>query len=776
MPEQKKPPAENRKRARIFEEKLSPSQRARLLKELDHWTGESTTEAMQESLAWRCGQSSRRYQGREASADVERATTYPNEPTKSKYVDKLQSNITDAMYAIISDALDSGTNLIECVPKKPGQEEQARLAQIALKQIILGSPHNREVIKDFLKNGIMFPISVASVRLFARPKKKKNYENLSSIQVALIQQNKYVSIVDMVVEQGHPTEEYPDGKRYVLQTEEEVDDEIVIETIPAEELLFPSATETLNQSSQRGPTYIGWKQSMRLEQAIRLYPHQANLILRHAKDLGFKIDTGPYAQPLGEESQQDDALTTNEGYVERHASDSIESGYYGEGKEIIIRTEYIWFHLTDKITKLLNVVRVGEKGLIHVCEVDSNSMAHWCSFKIPNRAIGLSIDDKVGQLTDILTGMKRNFMYVSAAQFFPKIVFNKSALAPADVATAFRSNAPGATQPVLGDPNKAFTVIPVDPNLAGSTWQMASIIAEGAANDVGLSGAVSGGLSDQGPGRSGAGMKLAQTRGLVNFKPIANNFGGGLEMLLRHCLRLMIDKGGAPISVRTEEGFVELDPSTLDADMDIRIRLGEALQEKAERLQNLYSLYGVVKDIISSPYLPIFMGAKELINVVRRLVEAHDDRWVDEFVKPYTEESEEMLQQILQAAAEQQEDNSDKVKLAVAQLNADTELKKAEMAREGESEQIAANYEGVLRKIAMEYRAKVLKLAADTENEELKLWVEKHLSEAELEVQLQIERLRLSAAQARGSGTASKTPGTPPSSGKAKTRLGGDRA
>jgi len=677
----------------------------------------------------------------------------PKGKGRSEFVEQHSSSVIEAAFAFLDKMVTETTNPFRVLPSQVGKEEQAREAAMVLKHIILDDADARRSVGAFLKAGLIESFATAQVVLYQPEPRVEYYQNMTNLAFEMIEADENLDVEAYSETPADETERarYPNGFKYDLRVRVRSSMEPRIEPVPIWEMILPTDASTISQQGSGGPGYVARARTMQLQQVIQMHPEHKERILAVARE---KKIIGPDAQPgLGHDSEY--GGRSSAAFYELYE----EAGYSVQSRDlrraITVFEEYIWHDLDDDGgDRLLKVVRLEDKHILHVCEVSDNQFACWSTYSVPHRVVGMSLEQRVGPYNEMMTAVWRFYIYSLFFSLIPAWVVNTNLVSERDRAKFFRNLRPGSRLEVSGLPSEALQAAPTNNSqeVINQAAQQIRMLGQHSRESIGLDLAQLA-AGDEGTGRSAAGLALAQSRGAVNFEQIGGQFALALARLGNTMLRVLVENSDRPIVVRTEGGPRSIDPSSWDRDMRVVVRLAGSEANRSQRIQDLMQVAAIVEKAGQLPYAQLLFGPTEMHNILRETMAAFSGDYPDMFLKVLPPDAEEMAAQMAEAAGKDPKveaalekarlDNETKMR----QIQADFEAKAAD--READREQWQAELSSAEQQAMLEYIADLKRLAAETELGQSKLLIEQIIAFVEAQVKMTVARMKPERPDAR---------------------------
>lgn len=274
----------------------------------------------------------------------------------------------------------------------------------------------------------------------------------------------------------------------------------------------------------------------------------------------------------------------------------------------------------DGIAEQRRVIRVDNEILFNE-EVDDNPFALVCPVPMPHKVYGQSLADQTRDLQRISSVIWRQTLDNLYNSNNPKIEV------PAAAATA-----DGATYDDLQDPNPGGLVRTqqggllnplVVPFVADKSFSMLQYIEQQQESRTGISRAGQG-LDSEALRTSGqmTATEIAQIAEGKNTRVelIARIFAEtGVKRLFKQILKLLIKHQPRARMIRLRNQWVQIDPRSWNADMDLAVTVGLGVGSKAEQIGRADSVLQTMAEVAQSPFASLVNEEKAYHAVSRKL-------------------------------------------------------------------------------------------------------------------------------------------------------------
>ena len=260
---------------------------------------------------------------------------------------------------------------------------------------------------------------------------------------------------------------------------------------------------------------------------------------------------------------------------------------------------------------------------------------------------------------------------------------------------------------------------------------------------------------------------MLEQKGIAKVELMARTVAECLKPVFEGLLKLTIQHVDKPEMIRLRDKYVEIDPRSWNADMDVNITTGLGSGSRERDMMVMQNILSIQERVITqmgenNPYVT----PKNMVNALRKSVQAAGMPNPDPF---FSEPTEEALQQYFDSKANQK---PLEIQVVEAKAMADVEKRKAELPFEVEMKkldvQAAREKEVVQSQAAVEERVAIAQIEQGSKAEELRI------KEKEVDNKLIIERekMRHDAVIAERQRTADVDREKAKSFGDSMTRIG----
>ena len=630
-------------------------------------------------------------------------------PGRSKVVDGTVAITVDNARAAILKPFVSSDQAVVFEPKGPEDEEVADQATEYVNYVLFNDNNGFQILYDWTTDGLLQKVGVVKAYWedYSRDVVER-VENLDAMQVQQLQQSGELVDVYGPDENGLYTgdikQRHEDGK-------------LCIENVPPEEYrISPFARPG------RTPPYEA---------------HVTRKMKSELIEMGFERDVVMSLSKSGN-SGIDDTRAIARYEDEEWGSSRVDTVGTEANDLVDFNDEFVLIDYDgDGISELRRIMRSGNVILYNEA-VDYSLFARFCPCPMPHKVFGLSLADQVKDEQKISTVLWRQTLDNLYLSNNPRPVVEKAAeRADGSTINDLMNNAPGAVIRTQVGNIENFAVEFV----ADKAFPMLAYVSQQAESRTGI--------SKEGQGLDPDALEKARqvtaTQSAImedgrnaSAEMIARIFAEtGLRDLFRLMLKILVNHQPRARMVRLRNKWVEMDPRSWNADMDVTVAVGLGMGSKAQQMFTAQTVLTTMEALAMSPYADL-VNRENAYNAVKRLYNAAGIKNVDEYItepqrgpdgqvinpppQPDPKAQAAMAQVQLNQMKAQGQSQIDQMKLEqqgqIAFMNAQLEQQKA--AHKASLDQSSAAFEARLaeQKFAFEARLAVLEHHLNMQNAE----------------------------------------------------------
>jgi hypothetical protein len=319
----------------------------------------------------------------------------------------------------------------------------------------------------------------------------------------------------------------------------------------------------------------------------------------------------------------------------------------------------------DGIAELHCIHTVGDHcHVLHSEMVSKIPMSVWLCKPRPHMLVGDSMAEHLFDLQERASEVMRGTLDSLVMSMYPRMAYAEQSVNAEDVANLERGALIRVDGTQIGDALKAIEV----PFAGAHTMPMMAQIEDEAATRTGITPASMGldvdALQSTTKSAADATISGAQAQQRAMARSLAES---GMRPLARGVLELMIQHSDRPKQIRLANEYVEVDPRTWNAEMDVSINIALGRGSDDQRAALLKDILALQTQMMQAAGMqnPV-VSLKHVRNTIDQLASIGGLKDISPFFSPITPEIEQQL------AAPPQD------KPTPEQVLADAEIKKAE--------------------------------------------------------------------------------------------------
>lgn len=437
-----------------------------------------------------------------------------------------------------------------------------------------------------------------------------------------------------------------------------------------------------------------------------------------------KVDSLPLAgqdsreADIEEQTRRRDVWTRDE--LAARAMQEID--YY----ELLVRVDYD----NDGIAELRRMVFAGglaEKYLLKNDEWDEPNYADIVCERRPHQWEGNSVTDDVAEIQRIKTVLLRqtldNLYWQNNQQDIVQegAIVNPEAVTNPAFGLPIRVNAGTDVRSVL-----ATRIVPF---VAEKSFQMLTYLDQEKQDRTGISDASSGLPPDALQNVTAKASAMIEQAGIGQTEMMVRTIAQSLRPVFKGLLKLIIQHQDQPRTVRLRGKWVQFDPRTWNADMDVTVNTGLGAGTRERDLMMMQVVREAQKEIIASlgPANPL-VKPNQFYNGVAKMVEASGLKSVDQyFTNPSPDELKAYADQQAQKPSPEQEKAQGAVQVEQAKGQIQLALKDKDMQKDASKEAAQRDADLVIKQAELEKetQASMHQATLDAQSNAEKLQVER---------------------------------------------------
>lgn len=523
---------------------------------------------------------------------------------RSQVVDGTVAITVDNALAAILRPFVSSDETVIFEPVGPEDEQVADQATQYVNYVLTNDNCGFQILHDWFKDALLQKVGVVKAYWedYSRDMIER-VENLDPIQVQSLQQSGEALAVYGPDENGLYTADIK--QRYV-------DGRLCVENVPPEEYRISPYT----RPGRMPPYEAHITRKSRSELIEMKFDRDVVMSLSKANNTAI-TDSRAIARYADEEFS-----TTREDVVGTEASDMVD-----------FNDEFVLIDYNgDGVAELRRVMRC-HNVILYNEQVDYSLFARLCPAPMPHKIYGLSLADQVMDEQKIATVLMRQTLDNIYLANNPRIIVPKSAERANGITISdILNEAPGAVIRAEGVGIEPFAI----PFVAEKSFPILAYVEQQAESRTGISKQGQGFDPDalQKANQITATQSAIEEEGRNSrAEMIARIFAEtGVRDLFRIMLKLLVNHQPRSRMVRLRNQWVEMDPRSWNADMDVSISVGLGIGSKAQQMVTAQTVLATMEALGASPYASALLDPGKVYNAVKRLFNAAGIKNVDDYL------------------------------------------------------------------------------------------------------------------------------------------------
>lgn len=576
---------------------------------------------------------------------------------RSKVVDATVAITVDNALAAILKPFVSADETVAFEPKSEEDEEVAKQATEYVNYVLHNDNCGFQILHDWFKDALLQKLGV--VKVYWEDYEREKVVRLSQLDATQIQQLEAEGVLQAV----YGPDESDLYTADVLHTEK--DGKLCVENVPPEE-------HRISPYARPG----------------RTPPYEAHITNKARSEL---IEMG-FDPEIVEGLSKASTVFDDQRSIARYQDEEYGSGQMEQpgdkSRELVqVNDEYALLDYDgDGVSELRHIIRCGNVILLNE-EADCGPFARLCPVPMPHKIYGQSLADQVIDEQRIATVLWRQTLDNLYLSNNPRPMVPEGAERDdGSTMDALMDESPGAIIPVKTDPIQPFAI----PFVADKSFPMLAYVSNQAEARTGI--------SKQGQGMDPdaidkAGQITATQSAIMEegrnarSELIARIFAEtGVKDLFKKMLRLMVNHQPRSRMVRLRNKWVEMDPRSWNADMDLSISVGLGMGNKTEQIMSADAVLQTYTLLEQSPYSSL-INSETVYNACKRKFTAAGIKNIDDFlVEPQKDEQGNLVEEPAQPDPETLKAQAE-LALKQKQLEVDTQISAAKLQAQAQEAQ-----------------------------------------------------------------------------------------
>lgn len=634
---------------------------------------------------------------------------------RSKVIDRVVSVVVDNALAATLKPFVSADEVVSFAPTGPEDEEAAKQATDYVNCVVMQDNPGFILMHNWFKDALLQKIGVLKVWWQDKTAPKRETITVDAETWQAMQAQPDFTVI------AGPFETATPGVFEVEIERTYVDGCVKIDGVPPEDFYVTPQCKSIEEAP-----YLGHRVRMTRSQLVAL---------------GFDMERvyalATYSRDSIEDGRERQRFKDEEGFSRGQQAEGDPSQ-----ETLLVHHEFPLIDMDgDGIAERREIIRV-DMEILYNEEVPDHPFAALCPKPMPHKVYGLSLADDVLDLERINTALMRGMLDNLYASNNPRPVIAEDG-ATEDTVDDLLNPAPGAPIRMRrADALGAFAVpFTADKSFSGLELMERRITAR-----TGVS------LLGQGMDENTLKKEQTATEAAIQddgrnarLEMVARIFAEtGVKDLFRKVLRLLVRHQPRERVIRLRNEWVQIDPRSWNANMDVQISVGLGVGNKATKVANAEGALQALERLAMTPYA--FMVKPEgVYTAFKDLFAAIGYKNIDAILQ---EPTEEVLAQ--QAQNQQPDPETMKVQAELQMKQAEMQAKQQEAAMKLQLQQAEAETKQQLERERAEFEAQLASAKADREFAlaQERMAMEMRLAEQRMAFEMEMAREKAEADRA----------------------------
>ena len=523
----------------------------------------------------------------------------PAHDGNSKYVSQDVYNAVNSMQAALLETFAAGNRIVKFAPQGPEDVQTAAVCSSYTDYVLFRQNDGLNVFSSVIWDGLMARIGAAKVFWQQSEEvEEQEFIDLTQDELDMLLADETIELIDAETNEIGLVSGTIGKSRDTSQ--------VVIETIPPEELVVEAQCKSLEESS-----FCAHRTRKTLSELREMYPDNKEL-----DKIGDHEDVEMETDP--EILARHDGVDVGRGFGSH--------GYQDQVRHVMCYEAYIMLDVEGEgIAKLHRVVKAGNV-ILDMEQVERRPFVTFCPLPIPHSFYGSNFAEKLCATQNARTVLTRSILDHAMITNNPRYMVVKGGLTnPRElidnrVGGLVNVSRPDAISPMPQAPLNPFvfqTLQQLDQDLEDNTG--VSRLSQGLNKDA---------ISKQ---NSAAMVEQLATLSQQRQKIVARHFASFVKKLFHEIYRLVVVNEDQQKVVELAGAYVQIDPSTWDDKRDVvtELRLGYGEQDReAQKRLALHSLFS------QDPGLQMMYGPQNRYAMMKSILENQGILNVEEYLTP----------------------------------------------------------------------------------------------------------------------------------------------
>ena len=574
----------------------------------------------------------------------------PAHDGNSKYVSQDVYDAVQSMSAALLETFSSGNKIVRFAPQGPEDVETAAVCSSYTDYVLFRQNNAYSVMQSVIHDGLTARVGAAKVFWQESTEEEiQEFENLTQDELDMLLAGDDVELVDSETDER--------GLLSGSISIERDTSQVVLETIPPEELLVEAQCKSLEES--------------------QFCAHRTRKTISELREMGYDEDK---LDGIG--SHEDVELETDPEILSRHEGVGQDRGWNAHGYQEQVRAimcyeAYIMLDTEGTgVASLHRVIKAGN-ALLEVEKVDRRPFVTFCPLPIPHAFYGSNFAEKLCATQNARTVLTRSILDHAIITNNPRYMVVKGGLTnPRELIDNRLGGLVNVSRP------DAISPMPQAP-LNPFVFQTIQMLDEDKEDNTGVS-RLSQGLNKDAISKQNSAAMVEQlaTMSQQRQKIIARNFANQfVKPLFHEVYRLVVENESQQKIIEIAGAYVQINPQSWKEKRDVMVELKLGYGEQDREAQKLLAMHGL---FAQDPTLQPMYQLPNRYKMLKSILEQQGILNVEEFLTPpeklpppQPNPQAEMQMQMAQKQLELQERQT-----SVAEMKAQMDAQVAQMKME----------------------------------------------------------------------------------------------
>lgn len=523
----------------------------------------------------------------------------PAHDGNSKYVSQDVYNAVQSMQAALLETFAAGNRIVKFAPQGPEDVELAAVCSTYTDFVLFRQNDGFNVFSTVIHDGLMARVGCAKV-FWSESEEidEEEFESISQDQLDMLLAQDNVELIESTTDDMGMVSGTIGVARDTSQ--------VVIETIPPEELIVEAQCKSLEES-----TFSAHRTRKTLSELREMYPDSDKL-----DDIGDHEDVEMETDP--EILARHDGVSENRGFSSH--------GYQDQVRHILCYEAYIMLDVEGSgIAKLHKVTKAGNV-LLDIEEVKRRPFVTFCPLPIPHAFYGSNFAEKLCATQNARTVLTRSILDHAMITNNPRYMVVKGGLSnPRELIDNRVGGLVNVSRP---DAISAMPQAPLNPFVFQTLQQLDQDLED----NTGVS-RLSQGLNKDAISKQNSAAMVEQlaTMSQQRQKIVARHFAQFVKSLFHEIYRLVVENEDQQKVVELSGSYVQVDPRSWSDKRDVMVELKLGYGEQDAEAQKMLALHTLFSQ---DPNIQPMYGMENRFAMLKKILEQQGILNVEEFLTP----------------------------------------------------------------------------------------------------------------------------------------------